>query len=271
VNVAAELQHPLLAILLFAVSLLYASVGHGGASGYLAVMALLGVDPLLMKPVALVLNIAVSSVALLKFYRVGAFSWRLFWPLALTAIPLAYLGGRLTLPVVFYRPLVGVVLWFAAWRLFQNARQRAENALREPSLPALMVFGPVLGLLSGLTGVGGGIFLSPLLLFLRWAPIKVVSGVSAAFILVNSIAGVLGIMSGALMAASTEASSAAASPAFVSMFPAGFSSVLLLWAVAVLIGGYWGAEYGSRRLGNPLIQKLLSLVLVIAGAKMMWL
>jgi uncharacterized membrane protein YfcA len=236
----------LLAALLLAAALLYSSVGHAGASGYLAAMALVGVSPAIMKPTALALNILVALITTFKFYRVGSFSWRIFIPLAITAVPLAYLGGRLSLPVHFYKPLVGAVLIYAAWRSVATASVASSYAIREPSVPVLLACGAVLGFLSGLTGVGGGIFLSPLLLFLRWAPLKVISGVAAAFILVNSTAGILGVMSSG----------------------AEFHPALPLWALVVVVGGYIGAEYGSRRLGNPTIQRLLALVLLVAGAKM---
>lgn len=236
----------LLAALLLVAALLYSSVGHGGASGYLAAMALLGVAPLVMKPTALALNIAVSLIATYKFYRAGAFSWRLFIPLAATAIPMAYLGGSLQLPVHWYKPLVGLVLVYAALRSFYSAPSASTYPLRVPAPWVLLGMGLALGFLSGLTGVGGGIFLSPLLLFLRWAPLKVISGVAAAFILVNSCAGILGVMS----------SGASVHPG------------LPLWILVVVVGGYIGAEYGSKRLANPVIQRLLALVLLLAGLKM---
>lgn len=235
----------LLAALILAAALLYSSVGHGGASGYLAAMALFGVAPAVMKPTALALNVLVSLIAAVRFYRVGAFSWQLFLPLIVASVPMAYLGGVLTLPAALYRPVVGVVLLYAAWRFFYTAG-KADYELAKPSLPVLLVTGAALGFLSGLTGVGGGIFLSPLLLYLRWAPLRTISGISAAFIFANSVAGLLGVMSKA-----------------PSLPPA-----LPMWAVAAVAGGLIGAEFGSRRLGNSMIQKLLAAVLVIAGLKM---
>jgi uncharacterized membrane protein YfcA len=235
----------LLAALILAAALLYSSVGHGGASGYLAAMALFGVAPEVMKPTALALNVLVSLIATIRFYRVGAFSWPLFLPLIVASVPLAYLGGVLTLPPHLYRPVVGIVLLYAAWRFFFTA-SKTDYELAKPSWLVLLATGGALGFLSGLTGVGGGIFLSPLLLLLRWAPIKTISGISAAFIFANSVAGLLGVLSH--------------SP---SLPPA-----LSLWAVAAVIGGLVGAEFGSRRLGNAMIQKLLAAVLVIAGLKM---
>lgn len=236
----------LLAILVLVAALLYSSVGHAGASGYLAAMALMGVVPAVMKPTALSLNILVAAIATFKFHRAGAFSWPLFWPFALASIPFAYLGGWLTLPGHLYKPLVGAILIYAAWHSFRTAHRTESGTVPQAPISLRLFAGAVLGFLSGLTGVGGGIFLSPLLLLLGWARIKVISGVAAAFILVNSIAGLLGVMRSA-----------------IALPPA-----LPYWAIAAVVGGIVGAEYGSRRLGNPAIKRLLALVLAIAGAKM---
>jgi uncharacterized membrane protein YfcA len=226
----------------------YASVGHGGASAYLAAMALAGVAPQEMRPIALVLNVVVSAVATFKFQRAGHFRWRLFWPFAAISIPAAYAGGAITLPGQAYKMIVGVVLVYAAWQLWRSARAGEEmREVREPPLALAMVIGGVLGLLSGLTGVGGGIFLSPLLLILGWAGTKQTSAVAAPFILVNSIAGLAG--------------------AFVARSMSLPRHVWIL-VCAVLVGGWLGAEYGSRRFTNPLIRRMLALVLAIAGAKM---
>ena len=232
--------------LLLVAALLYSSVGHAGASGYLAVMALVGISPAVMKPTALALNVVVALIATYKFYRAGSFSWRLFLLLSVSAVPFAYLGGSISLPSHIYKPLVGLVLVYAAFKSFSTAKQASGYLVRDANWPVLVVAGGLLGFLSGLTGVGGGIFLSPLLLFLRWAPVKVISGVAAAFILVNSISGLAG---------------AAREP--LQLHPA-----LPFWAIAAVIGGYVGAEYGSKRLGNPAIQRLLALVLLVAGVKM---
>ncbi|TSA21333.1 MAG: sulfite exporter TauE/SafE family protein [Betaproteobacteria bacterium] len=236
----------LLTLLIFIAALLYSSVGHGGASGYLAAMALMGVAPEVMKATALTLNIFVASIAVMKFYRAGAFSWTLFWPFALASVPFAWLGGWINLPDHLYKPLVGIILIYAAWYSFRTAHRQESHFIAHPPISLRLFCGAALGFLSGLTGVGGGIFLSPLLLLLRWADIKVISGVSAAFILVNSIAGLLGVMQ----------TSAQLPPSLTG------------WVIAAVIGGWIGAEYGSRRLGNSMIKKILALVLAIAGAKM---
>jgi len=239
----------LLGLLFFVAALLYASVGHGGASGYLAAMGLVGVDPHLMKPTALSLNILVSSIALFRFYRTGSFSWKLFLPLAATAIPFAYLGGTLSLPSHLYKPIVGVILVYAAIQSFRLAHTlTSETILKPVSIWMLLLVGAGLGLLSGLTGVGGGIFLSPLLLLMGWSTPRIVAGVAAAFILVNSMSGLVGVLStGAVL-----------------------PHQLPFWLMAALVGGFVGATYGSSKLGDPILNKLLAIVLAIAGTKMIF-
>jgi uncharacterized membrane protein YfcA len=233
--------------LIFIAALLYSSVGHGGASGYLAVMALMSVAPAQMKPAALALNVLVASMATWKFYKASAFSWPLLWPLCLASIPMAFIGGTLSLPGHIYKPIIGVVLVYAALKSFWTAKAASSMEARPVSTPVLLGLGASLGLLSGLTGVGGGIFISPILIFLRWADVKTVSGVAAAFILANSVSGLAGVVSKGFA------------------MPPG----LLWWAVAAGLGGYIGSEFGSKRLGNPMIQRILALVLLIAGGKML--
>jgi hypothetical protein len=226
----------------------YASVGHGGASAYLAAMALAGVAPAEMRPVALALNVLVSSLATWKFWRAGHFRWSLFWPFAVVSIPLAYVGGAITLPGQAYKVLVGAVLLYAAWQLWLSGRSGDEmRAPRQPPLHWAMLIGAAMGLLAGLTGVGGGIFLSPLLLMLGWAGSKQTSAVAAPFILVNSLAGLAAI----------------AVPKGTPL--PGYVAIL---APAVLVGGWLGAEYGSRRFANPVVRRVLAAVLALAGGKM---
>jgi uncharacterized protein len=237
----------LLTLLILVAALLYASVGHAGASGYLAAMALFNLAPDVMKPTALVLNLVVASVGTVRYARAGCFAWNIFWPFAALSIPFAFLGGKLTLPVPAYRIILGVVLLFAAWRLAFKQSAHAPAALKPIVLPLAMALGAAIGLLSGLTGVGGGIFLSPLLLLLGWADVRKTAGVSVTFILVNSAAGLLGHLES------------------VKSLP----HEIVWWAPAALIGGLVGAELGSRRLTPLVMRRMLAVVLVIAGLKML--
>ncbi|MDG1096378.1 MAG: sulfite exporter TauE/SafE family protein [Methylophilaceae bacterium] len=234
--------------LIFFAALLYASVGHGGASGYLAVMALLSVAPESMRPAALALNVLVSSIALYKFYRVKAFSLQLLLPIIAGSIPFSFIGGLISLPATIYKPIIGVVLIVAAWQIFVQSKHVPTIVKQSPSKFALFGMGSGLGLLSGLTGVGGGIFLSPILILMNWAETKMISGIASAFILVNSLSGLAGVLTQNYV------------------LPNG----LIYWALAAVSGGLIGAEYGSRRLANPTIRQLLALVLVIAGMKMVF-
>lgn len=235
---------PAAAILI--VAILYSSVGHGGASGYLAVMSLFSLAPASLKPTALVLNILVSGLAAWKFYRAGYFSWQSLWPFAVTSVPLAFVGGMLTLPPLYYRPLVGAVLVFSAIRLLLRPPVVAAPVVRPPWAAAL-TWGGLFGLLSGLTGVGGGIFLSPLLLFKNWSGLRQASATAAAFILVNSVAGLLGHLQ-----------SVAALPAFTPLL-----------AGCAVAGGWIGASGGSQRFPLPVISRILSAVLLLAGTKLL--
>ncbi|HZS10428.1 MAG TPA: sulfite exporter TauE/SafE family protein [Blastocatellia bacterium] len=237
-----------LAILILIAAALYSSVGHAGASGYLAAMALFNLTPAVMRPTALALNLLVGAIAAYKFYRAGRFDWSLFWPFALTSIPCSFIGGLIQLPGTYYRPIVGLVLLYAAYRLIRGTQFVSDAAIKAPPVWLALLCGAGLGLLSGLTGVGGGIFLSPLLLFMGWAEVKQTAGVSAMFILVNSLAGLLG-----------QLSSVASLP-----------KAIPVWAAAAVIGGWVGAEYGSRRLAGASLRRLLGVVLVIAGVKFLF-
>lgn len=238
----------IIAILFFVGAALYASVGHGGASSYLAVMGLFSLAPSVMKPTALALNILVAGVATFKFYRAGLFSWRLFWPFAVVSIPAAFMGGATMLPARTYKMLVGLVLLYAAVWMFRSSLRPLNKETHLPPLWAALVTGAAIGFLSGLTGVGGGIFLSPLILYMGWAETRATSGVAAPFILVNSIAGLLGHISS------------------VAQLPPSIP----IWGVAAVFGGWIGATYGSKRAPAPVLRQLLSLVLVVAGVKLIF-
>jgi uncharacterized protein len=211
-------------------------------------MALFGIAPAVMKPTALVLNIIVAAIATIKFYRSGCFNRSLFWQFALGSIPCAFLGGSIVVPTQIYKPIVGIVLLYAAMRLGLSGGSAQVQQPRSLPIWLAIGLGMIIGLLSGLTGVGGGIFLSPLLLLMGWATIKQAAGVSAAFILVNSISGLLG---------------------YLTKLPT-LPSSLWLWSIAAAAGGWIGAEYGSKRIGSKRLQGLLAVVLAIAGVKLIW-
>mgnify|MGYP005856172533 CR=1 FL=1 len=229
---------------IFGVALLYASVGHGGASGYLAVMALFSVSPEWLRPSALTLNLLVSAIGTVAFYRAGHFRSRLFWPLGLSAVPFAFVGGSVSIPDAAFRWLLALALTVAIARLFM--RNPAEDAFRVPSLKTLLPCGAVMGLVSGLIGVGGGIFLTPLVIVMRWAPAKTAAAISAPFIFVNSLAGLLGLR-----------------PAVGDLHP------LLPWmALAVLFAGFLGAAWGSRIASSRQVRYALAGVLALAVGKL---
>jgi len=185
-----EVAEILIILAVFAVAVLYSSVGHGGASGYLAVMALLAVAPEVTRPTALILNLFVASIAFIQFYRAGHFDLRIFLPFAAGSIPFAFLGGMIHLPTTVYKIILGVTLMLAAIRLAINLKSDSE--VRTPQIWLCLLIGACLGFVSGLVGVGGGIFLTPILLLMNWTETKKAAGISALFILVNSISGLLG-------------------------------------------------------------------------------
>lgn len=236
-----------IAVFIFAVALLYSSVGHGGGSGYLAIMALFSMTPQSMRPSALILNIAVAAIAARAFVVREAFSWRVFWPVAVTAVPMAFIGGRIDVPAVIYQPLLAAVLLYSAYYLYSPRTVPVDDPNLRPPMGAALVSGAAIGLLSGLTGIGGGVFLSPLLLFKRWAATRVVAGVSALFILANSTAGLLG-----------QLSSTADVP----------WKALAIWVPLALIGGFLGSRYGASKAPSKTIYRLLAAVLLIAVAKL---
>jgi len=231
-----------LAVVFFAAAILYSSVGHGGASAYLAVMALAGFTPEVMRPCALWMNLAVSAIATFTFLQAGHFRFRLFWPFAVTAMPMAWIGGGLHVRSELFLLLVAASLVVAAIRLFLP---ESLGALRPLYIGLAMLCGIIIGFLSGVVGIGGGIFLTPLLLLAGWAEPREAAAVSAPFIFVNS-ASALGGMS-------------AASVALPASFP--------VWLVAAVAGGIAGAFCGSH-LGRPAwLRPVLGAVLVVASAK----
>jgi uncharacterized protein len=239
----------LLAALFFIAAVLYGMVGHAGASAYLAIMALVGVAPEVMRPTALVLNILVASIVSLRFARAGYVRPRAALPFLFGSIPAAFIGGAIVLPPELYRPLVGAVLIVAAFRFGVTASHPGEEF--PPRAPLLLAVscGAVIGLLAGLTGTGGGIFLTPLLIAAGWAGTRFAAGTSAVFILANSISGLAGNV------------------ASVGNVP----DAIPIWLAAVAAGGFIGSELGSRRVPAPWLRRGLALVLLIAGLKLIFL
>jgi uncharacterized membrane protein YfcA len=232
-----------LVLLLAIMAFLYASVGHGGASGYLAVMALFAIAPPLMKQTALLLNLGVSLMSFIAFYRQGYFKWNLFWPFALGSIPAAFLGARIPLTDSSYKQLLGACLFLAVIRMVVSLHE--SSARRLPIFIGILA-GGLIGLLSGMIGIGGGIILSPLLLLFRWASLKEAAAVSALFIFVNSVAGLAGLKT---------------------WIPLD-QSQMVYWLAASLVGGFLGARWGAAIASNTKVKWILALVLVIASLKL---
>lgn len=238
----------ILAVLFLIVGALYASVGHAGASGYLAVMALVGVEAAVMRPTALSINVLVAAIAFTQFALAGHFSWARFWPFGVASIPAAYFGGLVQLPQHALKVAIGVVLVLTAVRMAFVAWRpsKAASEPRAPSMPVALAVGSGLGFLAGLTGTGGGIFLSPVILLMGWADPKRTAATSSLFILVNSFAGLGGLAS------------------------RGWTPPTSLWLLAACAGagGITGATLGSRRATPRTLNVLLAVVLLIAGAKL---
>ncbi len=236
----------MISLAIFLIAFLYSTVGHAGASGYIAVMTLFSIAPIMIKPTALTLNIIVALISTVQFYRAGFFSFSLFWPFALLSVPFAYLGGYMHIPSGVFRIIVGMVLLFSAYRFFFNPQQDEEP--HPPKTIAALPIGAGLGFVSGLTGVGGGIFLTPLLLVMKWAKTKTAAAVSAPFILVNSISGLAGNISNTQQ----------------------FPIVALPFVIAAVIGGSIGSFAGSKKFSTVLIKRFLALILLIAGSKLLF-
>lgn len=234
-------------LLLFLVAFLYASVGHGGASGYLALMSLFSVAPDVMKPTALLLNLFVSLTAFIQFYRGGHFRWKVFWPFALASIPLAYLGGLILVDAVVYKKILGVLLLIPITRFFffshTNVQEKKEN-----NLPLSFLLGGAVGFLSGLIGIGGGILLSPLLLLLKWTDQKQTAAISALFIFVNSLSGLAGQITRGVS----------------------FTADMYAFVVIAFAGGLCGAYLGALKFRQAILKNVLATVLLLAVYKLLF-
>ena len=226
------------------IAFLYSSVGHGGASGYLALMALFGVEVALMKPSALILNLFVSSIAFISFYRAGYFRLRLLLPFVITSIPAAFVGATLEVPPELYKKILGVCLFIAALRIVIRTGDEGEQ--KRLSIPIALAAGAIIGFFAGMIGIGGGIILSPLLLLTRWGGMKETAAASAAFIFLNSLAGLTGHLSAGM----------------------DVSPKIALWIVAVMAGGLLGAWTGGFKLTANQLKYLITTVLLVASIKL---
>ena len=243
----ANLKYAVLLAAIGAVAFLYSSVGHGGATGYLAVMALLGIAPDVARPGALWMNCVVASIAFWRFQRAGFFDVKVFWPLAAASIPCAWLGSRMHLAGAAYALVLGGALLVAGWFLgWGRSASRDASPTRTIAWPLAVLAGGGLGFLAGLTGIGGGVFLTPLLIFLNWTPAKVAGGISALFIVVNSIAGLIGLGGKALI----------------------WQPVFLGAVVVGVAGALLGTHLGVNRWRTDTFRRALASVLWIAAGKL---
>ncbi len=229
------------------VAFIYSSVGHGGATGYLAVMTLLGVGASFARPGALWLNCLVASLAFWRFQAAGCFDWRVFLPLAVASVPLAWIGSRLHLEGRAAAVLLGVALAGAGWFLGRGRRDAEERPTRPVAIPLALLVGGALGCLAGITGIGGGVFLTPLLIFLNWTPVKTAGGISALFILVNSISGLAGLGGEALI----------------------WRPMFVFAIVAGAAGALFGTHLGVNRWRTTSFRRALGVVLWIAAGKLL--
>ena len=234
-------------LLLFVVAFLYASVGHGGASGYLALMALFNFAPPVMKSSALLLNIFVSFIAFAQYYRGGYFKWKLFLPFAIASVPAAFIGASVEVDVIIYKKVLGVILIFPIIRLFGFLNTESEET-KEVNIIVALIVGAVIGFLSGMLGIGGGIILSPVILLLHYANMKQTASVSALFIFVNSITGLTSLLSKGIK----------------------IDTMVYIWLIIAIAGGLLGAYFGSKKWNNTLLKRVLAIVLCIASFKLIF-
>jgi uncharacterized membrane protein YfcA len=233
--------------LLFLVAFLYASVGHGGASGYLALMAIWGIAPEVMKPTALLLNLFVSLTSFIQFFRGGHFRWKLFLPFAIASVPMAFVGGMITVDADIYKKILGILLLVPIIR-FLFFRNIQVSEIRKANIALSLLIGAAIGVLSGLIGIGGGILLSPALLLLKWADMKQTAAISALFIFVNSLSGLAGQLTKGIQ----------------------FTSDMYVYVAVAFVGGLLGAYFGSLRFKATILKYLLAIVLIVAAYKLLF-
>ncbi len=233
-------------LILPVISFLYASVGHGGASGYLALMALFSISPEVMKPTALLLNLFVAAIAFYYYYKEGYFNMKLFLSFAIASIPMAFLGGMIEVDTSLYKKILGVLLIFAVLKML-NVFGKESNKIKDIKIWQGLIVGGAIGFFSGLIGIGGGIILTPIILLLHWGRMKEAAAVSALFIWVNSASALTGQLSSG-----------------VSITIESFGLVTI-----AIIGGFVGGYFGSKKINNQNLRYILSFVLVIASVKLL--
>jgi uncharacterized membrane protein YfcA len=233
--------------LLFLVAFLYASVGHGGASGYLALMALFGIAPEVMKPTALMLNLFVSLTSFIQFYRGKHFKWNIFLPFAIASIPLSYIGGLIHIDGSVYKKILGLLLLIPVIRFWFFSKVDVTE-FKKSNWPLSLLIGGCIGFLSGLIGIGGGIILSPILLMLRWTDQKQTAAISALFIFVNSMAGLGGQLTKGIQ----------------------FSADMYIYVIVAFVGGLAGAYFGSLKFKQAVLKNILASALLVASLKLIF-
>jgi uncharacterized membrane protein YfcA len=240
----------LLALVFTAIAIAYASVGQAGATGYIAVMAIAGLGPEVIKPTALALNIVVAAIGTIRFAAAGLLTWRTCYPFAILGVPFSLLGGALNLPGIVYLPVVGFLLLLAAWQMIRPMRAASlpESALVDPPFLPSLATGGIIGFISGITGIGGGIFIAPLIISLAWATTRQAAAISANFNLLNSAAALAGAWA---------------------TLP-GLSPQLPLWMLAAAIGGLVGSWLALNRLPPTMLRMILFALLAVAGLRMLW-
>jgi len=233
--------------LLFLVAFLYAAVGHGGASGYLALMVIFGVAPEVMKPTALMLNLFVSLTSFIQFYRGKHFNWKIFLPFAIASIPMSFIGGSIMVDATVYKKILGLLLIIPIIRFlfFSNFDVRDT---RKSNIYLSLLIGAIIGFLSGLIGIGGGIILSPILLLLKWTNQKQTAAISALFIFVNSLAGLAGQLTKGVH----------------------FTANMYTYVGIAFVGGLCGAYFGALRFKQSWLKNILAVVLMFAAYKLLF-
>lgn len=237
-----------LLLLFLVVSFLYSSIGHGGASGYIAMLSILGMSSSIIRPSALVLNVFVASISFYQYYRAGYFRWKLFYPFALLSVPMAFLGSFVELDATWYKRIVGICLILAVIHIVGIFKPKDETATKQLPFITPILIGGGLGFLSGMIGIGGGIILSPIILIFGWGNLKESAAVSALFIVVNSVAGIFGLWNQDII----------------------WPPQILAWIVVVIIGGFLGAWWGSKKAEHKMLKNVLATVLFFAALKLIF-